>query len=138
MATKNGKSTQIQTFVKGQLEEAQKRFTALEGEAEKVLKNLVARGKESRKELEGLVTKLNAGELVDTTSLKTLGKKAGQAGSEVLEKIGSLQTRVVEAAGVASQSQLRELNKEISRLSKKLDSVLGGGKKTASKSEPRA
>ncbi len=129
MATKNQKT--VQAFVKGQLEEAQKRFTVLETEAEKVLKNLVARGKESRKELEGLVGRFNAAELA------TLGKKAEKAGSEVLEKIGQIQNRVIAVTGVASQDQLREVNRELGKLSKKIDSLLGG-KKPAGKTEPRA
>ena len=144
--TKNGSSSKkavaaggIETFVKGQLEEAQKRFAGLEKEAEKVLKNLAARGADSRKELEGLLGRLNSGEFnpLESARVQELGKKATQAGTEVKKRLDGLQTRVVEAVGVASQTQVKEINRELGKLSRKLDSLVGG-KKAASKSEPRA
>jgi hypothetical protein len=143
--TKNGSSKKavaaggIETFVKGQLEEAQKRFAGLEKEAEKVLKNLAARGADSRKELEGLLGRLNAAEFnpLESARVQQLGKKATQAGVEVKKRLDGLQTRVVEAVGVASQTQVKEINRELGKLSRKLDSYLAG-KKPASKSEPRA
>ena len=36
-----------------------------------------------------------------------------------------LQNRVVQAVGVASQAQIRAINKELARLSKKLDTLAG-------------
>jgi uncharacterized protein YukE len=146
MATsKNGSSsskattTQLETFVKGQLLEAQKRFAGLEKEAEKVLKNLAARGADSRKELEGLLGRINAGEFnpLESERVQQLGKKANQAGAEVKKRLDGLQTRVVEAVGVASQTQVKEINRELNKLSRKLDTLITG-KKPASKSEPRA
>ena len=137
MASKNENT--VQAFVKGQLEEAQKRFVGLEKEAEKVLKNLAARGADSRKELEGLLGRINAGEFnpLESARVQQLGKKANQAGAEVKKRLDGLQTRVVEAVGVASQTQVKEINRELGKLSRKLDSLIGG-KKPASKSEPRA
>ena len=143
--TKNGSSSnkattaKMESFVKGQLQGAQKRFVGLEKEAEKVLKNLAVRGTESRKELEGLLGRINAGEFnpLESARVKQLGKKANQAGAEVKKRLDGLQTRVVEAVGVASQTQVKEINRELGKLSRKLDSLLGG-KKPASKGEPRA
>ena len=40
---------------------------------------------------------------------------------ELRKRLDGLQTKVVEAVGVASQSQVKEINRELSRLSKKLD-----------------
>lgn len=146
MAAKNGKGgapaqvQQVQQFVKGQLEEAQKRFAGLEEEAQRVLGNLLERGRESRKELEGLLAKFNAGELklLENDAVKNWTQRAGQAGTEVRKRVEDLQTRmgefqarVVEAAGVASQSQLKDLSRELHRLSKKVDALVGGGKKAA-------
>ena len=92
------KQLEVQKFVKGQLAEAQKRWAALEDEANKAVKNLVAKGTESRKELEGLFSKLQTAEL---------SKRANDASTGLKKKLDGLQTRVVEAAGVASQSQVK-------------------------------
>jgi len=96
----NGSNGTIQVFMKEQLEEAQRRFETFEADAEKVLKQLIARGKQQRKELDGLRTQVRRG-------------------------WGQFQTRVVEATGVATQAQVKELNRELGRLSKKLDVLMG-------------
>jgi len=129
MAGKNGKS-QLQNFVEGQLHEAQKRWNGLENEAGKVLKNLVARGQKSRKELENLLHKLNAHDLnlLENPTVKQLGKRANKASVEVRKRLDTLHARVIEVSGVASQNQVREISREINRLSKKVDSL--AGKKT--------
>ncbi|MBF5041172.1 hypothetical protein FGE12_02125 [Aggregicoccus sp. 17bor-14] len=134
-----GNGSQLEAFVKGQLGEAQKRIAGLEKEAEKVLKNLAARGADSRKELEGLLGRINSGEFnpLESARVRELGKKANQAGAEVKKRLDGLQTRVVEAVGVASQTQVKEINRELGKLSRKLDTLLGG-KKPSAKSEPRA
>lgn len=110
------KQLEVQKFVKGQLAEAQKRWAALESEANKAVKNLVAKGTESRKELEGLFSKLQTVEL---------SKRANDASTGLKKKLDGLQTRVVEAAGVASQSQVKALSRELGKLSRKLDSLAG-------------
>jgi hypothetical protein len=127
MAARNGKSHQIQDFVKDQLQEAQKRWSGLEAEAGKVLKNLMSRGQKSRKDLEGIIQKLNAGDLklMENPTVKQLGRRANKATVEVRKRLDQLQSRVIEASGVASQTQVREITREINRLSKKVDSLLG-------------
>ncbi|MBI3185070.1 MAG: hypothetical protein HYZ28_23285 [Myxococcales bacterium] len=122
---KNGKGHSLQQFVKGQLEEARERFDNFEKEAEQVLKKLIARGKAQRKELEGLIVKLNAGELLSSPAVKQLGKRASQARSELRKRLDLLQARVVQASGVATQRQVRDINRELGRLSKKLDTLIG-------------
>lgn len=146
MAAKNGKaaaSGQVQTFLRGQINGAQKAFTSLETEAEKVFQSVVARGQQSRKELESLLGKLNTGELnvLADPRVKKISKKATQAGTQLRKRLDGVQTRVVEAVGVASQTQVREINRELTKLSKKLDAVLSGGAKKATaaqRNEPRA
>jgi hypothetical protein len=128
----NGKATQIQGFVRGQLEEAQKRLAAIEAEAEKALKEIVAKGKAQRKELEGMLVRLKAGELFDP---KVVKQWAEQAGVDVLGRLDALQSRVAEAAGVATQQQVKEIHEELGKLSKKLDAL--SGKKPAGKAETR-
>ena len=113
---KSTKQSEVQKFVKGQLLEAQKRWQLFEGEANKAVKTLVARGADSRKELEGLLTRLNGAELT---------KRATEARTGLKKRLDGLQNRVVEAAGVASQSQVKALSRELNKLSKKLDALAG-------------
>jgi uncharacterized protein YukE len=129
MAAKNGstsKAAEVQAFVKEQIEEAQKRIQAIEGEAQKALKGLVAKGKESRQELQHLLKRFNAKDLklLDNPTVKKLGKRAGAAGQEMRKRLDSLQNRMIAASGMATQSQIRSLNKELHRLSKKVDALV--------------
>jgi len=105
----------VSGFVKEQMAEAQKRFSALQSEAEKTFKVWVARGHELQ---------------------ATTAKKATLVGSEVLKKAESFQNRVIQAAGVATQSQIKALNRELKALSKKLDALVE--KKSAAKPDARA
>jgi uncharacterized protein YukE len=131
MAAKNGsasKAAEVQAFVKEQIEEAQKRIQAIEGEAQKALKGLVARGKESRQELQQLLRRFNAKELkfLDNPTVKKLGKRAGAAGMEMKKRLDALQERMIEASGMATQSQIRDLNRELNKLSRKVDTLVKG------------
>jgi ElaB/YqjD/DUF883 family membrane-anchored ribosome-binding protein len=134
---KNGR-TNIQMFVKGQLQDAQKRFAYFEGEAQKVLDGLVERAKESRTDLEGLVQRFNGVEQIKgrLDHLKDLNliEKANESLAEVQRRLSALQTKVVESVGVASQAQVNQINRELARLSKKLDTLVA--KKAAAKSAP--
>ena len=121
---KNGKQS-LQDFVRAQLVDARERFTAFEREAEGVLKNLVQRGKAQRKEIEALIERVNAGELFQSPAVKQLGKRANAASAEVRKRFEDLQSRVVELSGVATQAQLQQINRELGRLSKKVDALIG-------------
>ncbi|MBN1210406.1 MAG: hypothetical protein JXB05_36470 [Myxococcaceae bacterium] len=123
MAT-NGKAKNLETFMKQQLEGAQKRFEGLEQEAGKVLKTIKARSRGPAREVEKFLGQINADALLENRKVKELGRKATQVGSELRKRLDGIQTRAVEAVGVASQAQVKELNKELSRLSKKLDQIL--------------
>ena len=118
-------SHQLQDFVKGQLQEAHKRWSGFEEEAGKVLKNLMARGQQSRQELEDLLKKLNARELkvLESPRVKQLGKRAEQASLELRKRLDRVQAMVIEASGVATLDQVKEINKEINRLAKKVEAL---------------
>jgi polyhydroxyalkanoate synthesis regulator phasin len=117
----------VQGFVLGQFGIAQKRLVAFEAEAEKVLKNLIARGQDSRKELDALLERLSAAELkVLNGSLRELVKRAQDVSTEARKKLEEFQARVLEVAGVASQTQVRALNRQLGKLSKRLDTLAGG------------
>jgi predicted nucleic acid-binding Zn-ribbon protein len=116
----------VQGFVLGQFGIAQKRLVAFEAEAEKVLKNLIARGQDSRKELDALLERLSAAELrVLNGSLRELVKRAQDVSQEARKKLEEFQARVLEVAGVASQTQVRALNRQLGKLSRRLDTLAG-------------
>ncbi|AGC44847.1 hypothetical protein MYSTI_03541 [Myxococcus stipitatus DSM 14675] len=140
-AAKSGLSN-VEGFLKAQLAQAQKRIEELEGEAGKVVKALDARRLEATKEAQALWTKVQAGELLADPRVKELGKKVDAAGAELRKRFDGLQTKVVETVGVASQSQLQEINKELAKLSAKVDSLLKPirrqGSSKDSETSPRA
>ncbi len=130
-----GAAQKLPAFVREQIEDAQKRLVALETEAQRVLQNLVERGQKSRNEVEALLGRLQGMEQVKEA--KKLGKKATAARTEVQKRLNVLQARVIETVGVASGAQVKEINRELAKLSKKIDALV---KKPAAKSgnEPRA
>ena len=134
MAAKNGKSKDLQHFLKSQLEEAQKKFHTLEKDAEKALNELVARGKESRKDLQTLIQKINSADfsqaVLANPRVKQFSKRAEVAGHDLKKALDGLQSKVVEASGVASQQQVKELKGELNRLAKKIDALVGKKAKT--------
>jgi uncharacterized protein YukE len=138
MAT-NGKARNLETFVKQQIEGAQKRIEGLEHEAEKVFRQLKARSRGPAREVEKLLGQINPDTLLGNPRVKELSRKATQVGSELRKRLDGIQTRAVEAVGVASQAQVRELNRELTRLSKKLDQILPASvKKVAARATTRA
>jgi vacuolar-type H+-ATPase subunit H len=138
MAT-NGKARNLETFVKQQISDAQKRIEGLEHEAEKVLRSLKARSRGPAREVEKFLGQISPDTLLDNPRVKELGRKATQVRSELRKRLDGIQTKAVEAVGVASQAQVKELNRELSRLSKKLDQILPASvKKVTSRATSRA
>ncbi|WP_223633852.1 hypothetical protein [Corallococcus sp. EGB] len=121
---KTGVTQNVEAFLKGRLSEAQKRFQGLEGEANKAFRALETRGQVAAKEVQALWTKVQAGELRADPRVQELTKKVDAAGVELRKRLDGLQTKVVEAVGVASQSQVEQITRELNRLSKKLDVLL--------------
>jgi ElaB/YqjD/DUF883 family membrane-anchored ribosome-binding protein len=129
MANMNEMTRNLETLVKGGLEEAQKRFQGLETEADKLVKSLKPRVEESRKEVEALLAKLDGKELtqlLEHPRVKELSRKATQTGNALRKRLDGLQNRVVESTGVASQAQVKEIRRELSKLTKKIDELVGG------------
>ena len=109
------RNSEVPAFVKEQLVEAQKRFTVIQGQAEKAIKDLVARGQELQ---------------------ATTAKRTRALGNEVRKQAESFQNRVIQAAGVATQSQIKALTRELSKLARKVDALVE--KKAAAKTDVRA
>ncbi|MBN9684387.1 MULTISPECIES: hypothetical protein [unclassified Corallococcus] len=121
---KTGMTQNVEAYLKGRFSEAQKRFQGLEGEANKAFRALETRSQVAAKEVQALWTKVQAGELRADPRVQELGKKVDAAGVELRKRLDGLQTKVVEAVGVASQSQVQQITQELGRLSKKLDVLL--------------
>ncbi|MGV3620407.1 MAG: hypothetical protein ACO1OB_06305 [Archangium sp.] len=91
----------VQSLVLGQLEDARKRLLTFE-------KELVKRGRAQQKELEALIRGVRKG-----VPVKQIEKKATAAKQSVLG-----------ALGVASRDEILQLNRELARLSKKVDALV--------------
>ena len=112
MVSKTQSKTQgIQEFVVAHLEDARKQLVKFE-------KELAARGKHQRKELEAVISQVKSGR-----KLKALKNQANEVGTEVRKRLDGLQGKLVEAVGVASVAQVKEINRELSKLAKKLETL---------------
>ena len=109
------RNSEVPAFVKEQLVEAQKRFAVIQGQAEKAIKEWVAKGHELQ---------------------ATTAKRTRALGNNVRKQAESFQNRLIQAAGVATQSQIKVLTRELSKLSRKLDALVE--KKAATKTDARA
>jgi polyhydroxyalkanoate synthesis regulator phasin len=109
------KNNEVPAFVKEQLVEAQKRFAVIQGQAEKAIKEWVAKGQSLQ---------------------ATTAKRTKALGHEVRKQAETFQNRLIQAAGVATQSQIKVLTRELSKLSKKVDGLVE--KKTPAKTDARA
>jgi|GEM_PF-3543375 len=113
---------QVATFVKGRLEQAQRQITQLEEEAQKALNTLVSKSRESGREV---LQRFNVNELRELPTVQNLRERANWVGGEVRQRLTGLRGRMVQVVGgVASQSQVDALNRELDRLSSKLDSLV--------------
>ena len=110
----------VQNLVLGQLEDAKKRLATFE-------KELVKRGKAQQKELESLIKNVRSGK-----QLKQIEKQVSAVGTEAKKRIENLQDQVLAVLGVASHDEIVELNRELVRLSKKVDQLLVTKKPQAS------
>ncbi len=110
----------VQNLVLGQLEDAKKRLVTFE-------KELMKRGKAQQKELESLIKNVRSGK-----QLKQIEKQVTAVGAEAKKRIENLQDQVLAVLGVASHDEIVELNRELVRLSKKVDQLLVTKKPQAS------
>ncbi|MBL8913372.1 MAG: hypothetical protein JNM17_21925 [Archangium sp.] len=109
--TVEGRVAEVQHVLVAQLEDAKKRLVQFE-------KELVKRGRAQQKEIEGLLKNVRSGKPV-----KQLEKQAAAATQEVKRRLDGLQDQVLGVLGVASRSDIQDLNRELSRLSKKVDGL---------------
>ena len=110
----------VQSLVVTQLEDARKHLATFE-------KELVKRGRAQQKEIESLIRGVRSGKQV-----KKIGKQAAVASTEVKKRLDGLQEQVLGVLGVATRSEIAELNRELVRLSKKIDTL--ASKKSAAPS----
>lgn len=103
---------EVQNLVLSQLEDAKKRLVHFE-------KELVKRGRAQQKEIESLIKGVRTGK-----PLKQFEKQVGAVGTEVKKRLDGLQDQVLAALGVASHDEIVELNRELVRLSKKVDQLI--------------
>lgn len=112
MASKaQGRSEGIQEFVVAHLEDARRQLVKFE-------KELAARGKQQRKEIEAVISQVKSGR-----QLKAFKSQANEVGHEVRKRLDGLQGKLVEAVGVASVAQVKEINRELNKLAKKLETL---------------
>jgi chromosome segregation ATPase len=114
----------LQKKVSDQLQEAKAAVTRLERE-------MVALGQKQRRELEALVARVQSG-----AQLKAFTKKLKGGQQELKKRFDELQTRLMEALGVATHAEVAELNRELSRLNKKIDRLLKAKKNGKSADDP--
>jgi len=113
---------QVTSFVKGRLEQVQRQVGEFEVDAQKVFQTLVSR--------------LNVSELRGNPTVQKLEKQATWVGGEVRQRLGGLRSRMVTVVGgVASQSQVDALNRELDRLANKLDTLISP-KKAETQQQP--
>lgn len=122
---KNGKAHPIQGFLKEQLADAQKLFKDIETEAEKVLENLRERARDSRKELETLTKRFDGVEQLREQLRDQLEKIREIDFGDVQKRLIVVRRKVVEGAGLASQAQMQQLNRDMAKLTKKVDALVG-------------
>ncbi len=110
----------VQSKVIAQLEDAKKRFITLE-------KELVKRGRQQQKELESLMKSVRGG-----APLKQVEKSVSAASVEVKKRLDGLQGSVLGLLGVATHTEIAKLNRDLTKLSKKVDALLASKKSVAS------
>lgn len=102
----------LQKKVAGQLQEAKAAVNRME-------KEVVALGAKQRKELEALVARVQSG-----AQFTVLTKKLKGGQQELKKRFEELQSRLMEALGVATHAEVEALNRELARLNKKIDRLL--------------
>ncbi|OJH35080.1 hypothetical protein BON30_41290 [Cystobacter ferrugineus] len=117
---------QVATFVKVRLEQAQKQLGQIEADAQKALHTLATIGRESRREVLGM---LNVNDLRANPTVQKLEKQASWVGGEVRQRLTGLRSQMIQVVGgVASQSQVSAINRELDRLTSRLDSLVSPAK----------
>ena len=112
MARKIAVTKDVRGFVLAQVEGARKQLQAFE-------KKLVKRGRSQQKELEALLKSVRTGK-----QLKAVEKQLSTASVELKKRLEALQTQALSTLGVATQSEISQIYRELTKLSKKLDALV--------------
>lgn len=111
VSSKQSAQGDAQGFVVAQLEEARRRIEHFE-------KELVKRGRAQQRELEAIIRSVR-----DGTQLKALEAQASVAGAEVKKRLDGLQSSVLTVLGVASRDDLRLIQRELTKLTKRVNGL---------------
>ncbi len=130
----------VPEFILEPLEAAQARLEALEGEAQRLFKVVIQKGKASQKDFAHAVDRLRKSDLVHNLwkqsqvkdrleKLRELSVERAQAWrdradtvrAETLERLVEVQGKAVNFLGAASNEQLKELTRELHKLSRRLE-----------------
>jgi polyhydroxyalkanoate synthesis regulator phasin len=133
----NHQTQKFGVMLKESLEQAQARLTTWEEGAQKVVHDLIDKGQASRKEVAGLLRKVGAQDLLEGDYLREISGRARHVGADVAARLEEVRERAIAVAGVASREQVDELQKDLDRLSRKLDKLLAASGKGVRK-DPKA
>ncbi len=134
----------VPEFIIEPLEAAQAQLEALEEEAQRVFKALIQKGKASQKDFAQVVDRLRKSDLVHNLrkqdwhlaqlrdrleKFREMGvegaqkwrDKAGTLRAETLERLVGMQGKAVNFFGAASNEQLKELSRELHKLSRQIE-----------------
>lgn len=146
----NGKSVKVPEFLREPFVAAQARLEHLEEGAQRVIKDLMVRGRAGRKDIEHIVARLSKQDWTFPEMKQRLEKlreqgferaaewrgKADSFRAEALERMIELQARAVSFLGVATRDEVRELSKELDRLTRRIQKGEKGSRsKKAGKGE---
>jgi hypothetical protein len=101
----------VQAAVAARVGLAKKRVLAFE-------RQLVRKGRGQQREFEAMLRNLRT-----ATPVRRLGKRAEAASTEARRRLDGLQRQVLSALGVASRNEIVELNRELTRISKRVDAL---------------
>jgi hypothetical protein len=110
MATKAASNTMKE--VQGFVTNARKRIEGLE-------KGLLKRGRAQQKELETLIKGVR-----DAKQIKAIEKQATGLSDEIRRRMEGLQGKVLLALGVASRSEIAQIHRDLTKLSKTVEALV--------------
>ena len=105
--------TEVQTLVRGQVEGARKKLVSFE-------KQLVKRGRAQEKRFNAFLKQVGVGR-----QLRLIEKQAVASSTGLKKRLEALPQTVISALGVATKSDIVELNRTVSRISKRVDALSG-------------
>ncbi len=112
----NQQTQKFGEILKGSLEQAQARIATLEEGAQRVVQDLLGKRQD----------------LLSGDYVKEISGRAKHLGADWAARFEDLRERAIAAAGVASRDQVGELQRDLDKLSRKLDKVLSlNGKKVS-------